>query len=33
MIDGHAIGTGTPGPMASRIHALYRDMSLAEAKP
>ena len=33
IIDGHAIGTGTPGPMASRIHALYRDMSLAEAKP
>jgi D-alanine transaminase len=33
MIDGHAIGSGTPGPMASRIHALYRDMSLAEAKP
>jgi len=33
MIDGHAIGAGTPGPMASRVHALYRDMSLAEAKP
>ena len=32
-IDGHAVGTGRPGPMAARIHALYRDMSLAEAKP
>jgi D-alanine transaminase len=30
-IDGHAVGTGRPGPMAARIHALYRDMSLAEA--
>lgn len=32
-IDGHAIGTGKPGPMAQRIHSLYREMSLAEAKP
>lgn len=32
-IDGHAVGTGKPGPMAARIHAFYRDMSLAEAKP
>jgi D-alanine transaminase len=32
-IDGHAIGGGKPGPMAARIHSLYRDMSLAEAKP
>ena len=31
-IDGRAVGTGRPGPMAARIHALYRDMSLAEAK-
>jgi len=31
-IDGNAVGTGRPGPMAARIHALYRDMSLAEAK-
>jgi len=32
-IDGQSIGTGKPGPMAARIHALYRDMSLAEAAP
>jgi D-alanine transaminase len=32
-IDGHTIGGGKPGPMASRIHSLYREMSLAEAKP
>ena len=32
-IDGHRIGAGKPGPMAARIHSLYRDMSLAEAKP
>jgi D-alanine transaminase len=31
-IDGKPIGAGKPGPMAARIHALYRDMSLAEAK-
>ncbi len=33
MIDGQAVGTGRPGPMTARIHTLYRDMSLAEAKP
>jgi D-alanine transaminase len=32
-IDGHSIGTGKPGPMAARIHSLYRDMSLAAARP
>ena len=32
-IDGQTIGSGKPGPMAGRIHALYRDMSLAEATP
>jgi D-alanine transaminase len=32
-IDGKVIGTGRPGPMAARIHALYRELSLAEAKP
>ena len=32
-IDGHAVGAGRPGPMAARIHSLYREMSLAEAKP
>ena len=32
-IDGQAIGAGKPGPMAARIHSLYREMSLAEAKP
>ena len=31
-IDGRAVGTGRPGPMAARVHALYRDLSLAEAK-
>jgi len=31
-IDGQAVGTGRPGPMAARVHALYRDLSLAEAK-
>jgi len=32
-IDGKPLGTGKPGPMAARIHALYREMSLAEATP
>jgi len=32
-IDGKPIGAGKPGPMAARIHSLYREMSLAEAKP
>ena len=31
-IDGQPIGSGRPGPMAARIHALYRDLSLAEAR-
>jgi len=31
-IDGHSIGAGKPGPMAARIHSLYRELSLAEAK-
>ena len=31
-IDGHTIGAGKPGPMAARVHSLYREMSLAEAK-
>ena len=31
-IDGHAIGAGKPGPIAARIHSLYREMSIAEAK-
>ena len=31
-IDGKPIGAGKPGPMSARIHSLYRDMSLAEAK-
>jgi D-alanine transaminase len=30
-IDGHAIGAGKPGPIAARIHLLYREMSRAEA--
>jgi D-alanine transaminase len=32
-IDGKPLGTGKPGPMTARIHALYREMSLAEATP
>ena len=31
-IDGHPIGAGKPGPMGARIHALYRELSLAEAR-
>jgi D-alanine transaminase len=31
-IDGTPVGSGKPGPTTLRIHALYRDMSLAEAK-
>lgn len=32
-IDGKPVGSGRPGPTAARIHALYREMSLAEARP
>jgi D-alanine transaminase len=32
-IDGKPLGTGKPGQMTARIHALYREMSLAEATP
>jgi D-alanine transaminase len=32
-IDGQTIGAGKPGPMAARIHSLYREMSLSEARP
>jgi D-alanine transaminase len=32
-IDGRAIGAGKPGPMSARIHSLYRELSLAEARP
>jgi D-alanine transaminase len=31
-IDERPIGEGRPGPTAARIHALYREASLAEAK-
>jgi D-alanine transaminase len=31
-IDGKPIGAGRPGPIAARIHGLYRELSLAEAK-
>jgi D-alanine transaminase len=31
-IDGKPIGAGRPGPISARIHALYRELSLAEAK-
>ena len=31
-IDGRPVGAGKPGPMAARIHALYRELSLAEAR-
>jgi D-alanine transaminase len=30
-IDGRPVGTGKPGPMAARIHGLYREKSLVEA--
>ena len=33
MIDGKPVGSGKPGPNAARLHALYREMSLSEAKP
>jgi D-alanine transaminase len=31
-IDGRAVGEGKPGPMAERLHALYRELSLSEAR-
>jgi D-alanine transaminase len=31
-IDGHPIGTGTPGPVATRLRALYLAMALAEVE-
>ena len=30
-IDGRAIGEGKPGPVAARIHALYRNFAEREA--
>jgi len=30
-IDERKIGEGKPGPMAARVHSLYRELSLAEA--
>ena len=31
-IDGRAVGEGKPGPMAERLHSLYRELSLSEAR-
>jgi D-alanine transaminase len=31
-IDKHVIGEGNPGPLTMRIHSLYRELSLTEAR-
>jgi len=31
-IDGRSVGKGKPGPMAARLHSLYRELSLSEAR-
>ena len=31
-IDGHAVGTGKPGPIGKRLHGLFLEMALAEVE-
>ena len=31
-VEKHVIGEGKPGPVTRRIHGLYRELSLSEAR-